>query len=51
MATILEILNVVQCGLGNPLGTGTVGCKASLKKKHLLYGLLREGLNTTLQRF
>ncbi len=37
MATISEILNVVQCGLGNPLGTGTVGCKASLKKTASLW--------------
>lgn len=32
MATISDILNVVQCGLGNTLGTGTKGRPMNLKK-------------------
>jgi len=32
MATISQILNVVQCGAGTPLGTGAIGCNARIKK-------------------
>ena len=37
MATISDILNVVQCGLGNTLGTGTKGCEAFFKKTASLW--------------
>ena len=32
MGTISQILNVVQCGSGNPLGTGSIGCNARIQK-------------------
>lgn len=32
MATLINIINLVQCGLGAVLGTGTKGCKAFFKK-------------------
>ncbi len=37
MATIADILNVVQCGLGTKLGTGTKGCEAFFKKTASLW--------------
>lgn len=37
MATISDILNVVQCGSGEALGTGTKGCPANLKKTYSLW--------------
>jgi len=32
MATLINIINLVQCGLAATLGTGTKGCKAFFKK-------------------
>lgn len=42
MATLLSILNLVACGAGAVLGTGTIGCKPFLKKVSSIW-LLESG--------